>query len=412
VRNIVHQQSGPSSLKIDAELWRCALGAPFTMATTLPGGVSRQRPELSSCRRDRRGNLFLTGGDKCEHVSYKGSRLLEQQALVLRGGPVHRHWELGWHDGVRRQRVAPRDQSNVRCAELDRDDDETLSQQLRDIMDTDKVVGIAPTPKKVPVVHAKAVSFTAKATPSDARSSTAVTSIGSTAATPASVPVVSSQPSTQEVNGDDDLEPLDVNEIDISMLNQRLDIFGVETNRVDYDAMWKAHEDHMVTTLNEVGLSDVESDGVIDNIAVLRKSIEDWKTSNNVVWNARTTRIAVAACSIYKMRLSDISLREHVELLWIMLGEDQLRAHGGCCYFYQKLGYFDVYQGLMPHNIFKQVSSFLLELEGAFRAFTGKIRRDNISVLAALKVSVDEFGSSEAALLECASYEKIYSSRP
>ncbi|CAE7704017.1 unnamed protein product, partial [Symbiodinium necroappetens] len=56
-------------------------------------------------------------------------------------------------------------------------------------------------------------------------------------------------------------------------------------------------------------------------------------------------RLAVGALSVYRLRLWDMHIREHVLLLWIVEGGEHMRCHGGNLYFYQH-GAFTVHRGL------------------------------------------------------------------
>jgi len=46
-------------------------------------------------------------------------------------------------------------------------------------------------------------------------------------------------------------------------------------------------------------------------------------------------RLAVGALVFYRMRLCDISLREHIHILWVICGDRSLRAHNGQAYHYE-----------------------------------------------------------------------------
>ena len=82
--------------------------------------------------------------------------------------------------------------------------------------------------------------------------------------------------------------------------------------------------------------------------------------------------MAVAALALYRMRLADISMRDHIFILWVVLGDRHLRAHDGNAYFYNaKLGCWEMYNGLFPDYIYGEIKTFLLELESAFRDIEG-----------------------------------------
>ena len=55
-------------------------------------------------------------------------------------------------------------------------------------------------------------------------------------------------------------------------------------------------------------------------------------------WQGRPDplRVTVAALVVYKLRLREFTLREHVQLLWIFEGRTTLRSHGGTCQKYEK----------------------------------------------------------------------------
>ena len=61
----------------------------------------------------------------------------------------------------------------------------------------------------------------------------------------------------------------------------------------------------------------------------------DWR---HPTWPKHLIRLAVGALTVYRMRLIDMFVREHVHLLWIIEGEDHLRVHNGICYFYNEQG--------------------------------------------------------------------------
>jgi len=62
-------------------------------------------------------------------------------------------------------------------------------------------------------------------------------------------------------------------------------------------------------------------------------------------------RIVVGALVLYRMRLSDISIREHVHLLWIICGDTQLRCHDGVVFYYEAaLGCWETFGGLLPQD--------------------------------------------------------------
>ena len=60
------------------------------------------------------------------------------------------------------------------------------------------------------------------------------------------------------------------------------------------------------------------------------EKIPDWQGRPDLL------RLTVAALVVYKLRLREFTMREHVQLLWIFEGRTTLRSHGGTCYMYEK----------------------------------------------------------------------------
>ena len=97
-------------------------------------------------------------------------------------------------------------------------------------------------------------------------------------------------------------------------------------------------------------------------------------------------RLCVLALSVFRSRLSDISIRDHVMLIWCVLGGRSLRAHGGNAYFYQQgLGAWETFMGLFPDYVLKIVKQDLLQVEGLFRAFDGDVPRTEAGLLAEIR---------------------------
>ena len=60
-------------------------------------------------------------------------------------------------------------------------------------------------------------------------------------------------------------------------------------------------------------------------------------------------RLCVLALSVFRSRLSDISIRDHVMLLWVILGGRVLRSHGGNAFFLPaQVGCMGNLHGLVP----------------------------------------------------------------
>lgn len=103
-------------------------------------------------------------------------------------------------------------------------------------------------------------------------------------------------------------------------------------------------------------------------------------------WSVYRLRITAGILAVYRMRLIDITMREHILLLWIMCGQHMLRSHDGSCFFYKFIGHFTIYEGMLPPSIFAYVKQFLLTTEGCFRAMQGNVPRTDEGILAAVTV--------------------------
>ncbi len=108
--------------------------------------------------------------------------------------------------------------------------------------------------------------------------------------------------------------------------------------------------------------------GIVSDTAQCYKQIAAWCLKNEVDWSVDIRKLACGALACFRMRLLDISLREHTHLLYIILGDTQLRAHDGRCHTYdQHLGHWQHYDGLLSESSMDYVKLYLLRLEGFFR---------------------------------------------
>ena len=116
-------------------------------------------------------------------------------------------------------------------------------------------------------------------------------------------------------------------------LSARTCIPGASTSKQDFQAMfeglkatWKAQ------TRQTHGIKIGKSyDVMVDTdhkMAAVRAHLPRWEEGH--------VRLGAAALHIYNRRLSDLSERDHVQLLWFALGGDLLRVHeGGTVWIYQ-----------------------------------------------------------------------------
>ena len=102
-------------------------------------------------------------------------------------------------------------------------------------------------------------------------------------------------------------------------------------------------------------------------------------------WARPLRKLAVGALAMYRLRLSDMFMREQVFLLWIVEGNDFIRAHGGSCFMYHDDGAFQTYKGIPPESTFGRVKEYLLRLEGLFRVISKDTRRNDNCLLRAIE---------------------------
>ena len=113
-------------------------------------------------------------------------------------------------------------------------------------------------------------------------------------------------------------------------------------------------------------------------------SVQNFVRAEQPTWEEAMVRLAAAALSVYRSRLSDMFIHDHVSLLWIMEGEIHLRAHAGICYMYHEHGAFEAQTGTSPESTFARVKNFLLALEGILRMLPANAERSDRGVTIAL----------------------------
>ena len=111
-------------------------------------------------------------------------------------------------------------------------------------------------------------------------------------------------------------------------------------------------------------------------------------------------RLAVGALSVYRLRLWDMHIREHVLLLWIVEGGEHMRCHGGNLYFYQH-GAFTVHRGIPPQATLARCKKFVLVLEGFFRSITRSGLDNDQQVLDELSTLLSQRNNSRELMQDC-----------
>ena len=118
------------------------------------------------------------------------------------------------------------------------------------------------------------------------------------------------------------------------------------------------------------------------------------RTDDNLV------RLAVGALSVYRLRLWDMHIREHVLLLWIVEGEEYMRCHSGNLYFYQH-GAFAMHRGIPPQATLSRCKKYLLVLEGFFRLVTSNRLDNDQQVMDEIEKLLAERNSARELLQDC-----------
>ena len=90
-------------------------------------------------------------------------------------------------------------------------------------------------------------------------------------------------------------------------------------------------------------------------------------------WPVRIRKCMVGALLVYNYRLSDMTVREQVHVLYACIHE-HLKAHNGRLWPYDKQrGYFRRFDAILPGEMLDTKKFYLLECEGCFRSMKGDV---------------------------------------
>ncbi len=118
---------------------------------------------------------------------------------------------------------------------------------------------------------------------------------------------------------------------------------GADTSGADFESLFATCVGAAVESIRGAPpVDDTDADGILARTACMRRHVIDRFGDSN----EKLVCLATAALAIYRMRLVDLFIREHVLLLWIIEGQTYMRVHGGVCYFYGGHGSFQTYKGL------------------------------------------------------------------
>jgi len=184
------------------------------------------------------------------------------------------------------------------------------------------------------------------------------------------------------MNGDDELGSLAPGSAVADHIKKRRLLPGAASSDVDFLQMF-----HNYDTSATTDLRDVKANVVVQKASIVHRTKELLRmvTEAHPGWHSYLRQLAVGALSMYRLRLTDMFLREQVLLLWVIEGGDYIRAHGGSCYMYHDDGAFQTYKGIPPESTFGRVKEFLLRLEGLFCLLPKDTKRSDVELLQAIK---------------------------
>ena len=173
----------------------------------------------------------------------------------------------------------------------------------------------------------------------------------------------------------------------VAALAKRMRIAGAATSRETFKSMWSDVTEKSSKLANSSAADPPQFHGVV----AATERLADIVNKNHEEWGDDVKRLGMAALMLYRSRQSDVSLLQHVQLLWVLLGGRELRAHSGRAYFYDhSLGHFEGFDGLMPPTVLATAGNAMLTLEGLFRSFKAPVARKDADVLNAIDSSIKE----------------------
>ena len=198
-----------------------------------------------------------------------------------------------------------------------------------------------------------------------------------------------SEASAMEEDGDDDIP---------SELKRRRLLPGAAETEAEFDSIFDLFEEEF--SRQAATATPTRPSGDMQ-IMQMRESLLTRVRDFHQDWDSDMIRLAVCALAIYGLRLVDMWHREHALLLWVIEGQVFLRSHNRTVYVYTNEGAFQPLKETPPEHLFGRVKASLLQLEGAFRLMPGGVRRDDISVLQALKDLRSKHDTTEKFLHAC-----------
>ena len=182
------------------------------------------------------------------------------------------------------------------------------------------------------------------------------------------------------------IEELPEDSEQLARARKRRELPGADTTLTDFAAsftdLFSSAEASMA---DAVPFPDRPESSIIDNVASIRRYILE----KSPAFPPALLRLTTAAISVYRLRLTDMHMREHVLLLWIVEGHDHMRCHSGNLYLYSN-GAFSLHQGVPPQGTLARCKKFLLQLEGLFRLLPPERLRSDEQVVRAVEKVLEE----------------------
>ena len=133
---------------------------------------------------------------------------------------------------------------------------------------------------------------------------------------------------------------------------------------------------------------EVDGDDVIQRIRSCRALVTD------AILDAEpgVVKIGVVLLLTHRLRLLDMSTKEHVEIIYSIVGDESLRSHNGTLYLYAN-GAWQPFNGVFPVAIMSKVRLVLARVEGLVRLFRD-VPRTTDGVLEAMTSLLSSVGTA------------------
>lgn len=166
-----------------------------------------------------------------------------------------------------------------------------------------------------------------------------------------------------------------------ALLKRRRLYPGADTTKTDFATMMAKYEADVREATRGI-VPVVFTDEM--SIQTIVQSLYDKVNTFNAQWDPALKRLATGALAIYRLRLLDMTQREHALLLWIIEGNTYLRVHKKIVYVYTPQGAMQQLRDCPPEATFGRVKAYLLRLEGLFRLLPSTTRREDTALLQAI----------------------------